>query len=164
MAELKNSKTNQDILQRLMKYCAGMERSTHDIVSRLEEWNVAHDQREDILEQLRLEKFLDDKRYVRSYVTEKWNLDHWGKIKIKNSLQQKNIDEDLIEDMLSSIDDLEYTKVLDEVLQKKWKDVKYGNQLDEAKRLMMYAQSKGFEEELILDWLSKNSFPGQPYS
>ncbi len=149
---------NQTILQRITKYCADTERSTHDVLSKLVSWGVPLEETEIILSKLRAEKFLDDKRYSNSYVTEKWNLDKWGRIKIENALQQKNIDPSIIHDAMSIIDQEEYMLGLNELLEKKYKEVKSGNSMDEARRIMMFALSRGYEEELIQEWMEKHGF------
>lgn len=152
------SHPGNSILQRITKYCADTERSTHDVLSKLISWGVPPEETEIILTKLRAEKFLDDKRYANSYVTEKWNLDKWGRLKIENALQQKNIDPVIIQDALSIIDQLEYLQGLNELLEKKYKEVKSGNNTDDARRIMMFALSRGYEEELIQEWIETQGF------
>lgn len=143
-----------NILKRITKYCAGAEKSTHDVITKLTEWGVGEDDIEIILKKLRSEKFVDDTRYAKTYVSEKWDLSRWGKIKILNSLRQKNIDESVIETAMKEIDDKEYIKGLNELLHKKYKDVKSGDAAVDAKRVMMFALSRGFEEEFIKEWIA----------
>lgn len=145
-------------LQRIMKYCAGAERSTHDVLSKLKAWGVSSEEIDDMLKKLYDEKFIDDTRFALSYISEKWNLDRWGKIKIANSLQQKKLDEKIIHEALRRIDDEEYVQGLHELLRKKLKEVKSENKTDDARRVLMFALSRGFEEELILEWLDKEGF------
>ncbi len=142
-----------DFLNRIMQYCAEAEKSTHDVVTKLEAWGVPPDELQSILDKLRAEKFVDDIRYAKSYVSEKWNLDRWGKIKIQNTLKEKNIDELIITEALAEIEEDEYVQELQQLLVKKLKDVKSENSLDDAKRVIMFALSRGFEEELIQDWI-----------
>ena len=150
------SRTN--FLQRIMKYCAEAERSTHDVLTKLVSWGIPMEETEIILTKLRTEKFLDDNRFSHSYVKEKWNLDHWGKIKMAHALQQKNIDEKTIDEALSRIGEEEYIQGLHELLRKKLEEVKSDNKMEDARRVMMFALSRGFEEELIQEWLEKNGF------
>lgn len=141
-----------------MQYCAEAERCTHDVLTRLVSWGLPMDETEIILTKLKAEKFLDDYRYTNSYVKEKWNLDHWGKIKIENALQQKHIDLMIIHEAISKIQQEEYLEGLNELLEKKYKEVKSNNPMDDARRIMMFALSRGFEEELIREWLEKEEF------
>ncbi len=147
-----------DFLQRIMKYCAEAERSTHDVLTKLVSWGIPLDETEIILAKLRSEKFLDDNRYANSYVKEKWNLDRWGKIKITHALQQKNIDEKIIDDALNRIDDTDYLQGLHDMLRKKLREVKSDNMMEDARRVMMFAMSRGFEEELVKEGLEREGY------
>jgi regulatory protein len=142
-----------DFPNRIKKYCAEAERSSFDVRKKLEEWKVPSEEIDDLLKMLEKEKFFDDNRFTKSYVSEKWNLDRWGKIKIQHALQQKNIDEHVIRKSLDDIDEKEYIKGLYEILRIKMREVKSSDLANDAKRTMMYALSKGYEEDLIRDWL-----------
>jgi regulatory protein len=143
-------------LQRIMKYCAEAERSTHDVLAKLISWAIPIEECEIILAKLRAEKFLDDRRFANSYVKEKWSLDKWGKIKITNALRQKNIDDELIHDALNTINEAAYSETLHELLEKKLRDTHQGSAPEMASRVMMFALSRGFEEELIREWLEQH--------
>lgn len=146
-----------DFLQRLMKYCSEAERSSHDVLAKLVSWAIPSEEGEIIIQKLKKENFLNDERYASSYVREKWNLDRWGRIKIGHALKQKNIDDRVIEQSISAIDADDYQKQLEELLQKKWREVKSENTGDSLRGLMMYALNRGFEEELILEWIEKQN-------
>jgi regulatory protein len=148
--------SRSDFQQRIMKYCAEAERCSQDVLARLISWGMSPEEADIILTKLRTDKFLDDERYARSYVTEKWNLDKWGRIKIENALRQKKINDDLIADTINTIDDNEYLEALHEILRNKAREVKSENPSDDARRVMMYAQSRGFEEELVEAWIENN--------
>ncbi len=142
-----------DFIQRISKYCAEAERCTYDVKAKLISYEIPPGETEIIIEKLRKENFLNDERYTKSYVSEKWNLDHWGRMKIENSLIQKQIPEDIIRQSLSTIDEDEYKIYLEDLLKQKLREVRSGNFMDDARRVHMYAVSKGFEEELVREWL-----------
>src|SRR5688572_19195110 len=142
-----------DALLRMKKYCALAEKSTHDVVTKLEEMEVPQDEIAQILQALYSDKFLDDARYAKSYASEKLNLDLWGRKKIANALEQKNLSEEIIRQALNSLDEKDYMEKLHLVLHKKYRDVKSDNAQDDGQRVMMFALSRGFEEELITEWL-----------
>ena len=150
--------SRSDFLNRISQYCAENEKSTHDVLAKLKAWNVPSEEINDILNKLRSEKFLDDTRYAKTYASEKWNLDKWGKIKIRLSLEQKMIDENMIEDALAMINDEDYIAGLHELLRNKLREVKSDDPANDAKRAMMFAASRGFEEELIEEWLEKYGY------
>ena len=148
--------TTEEAIERMKKYCADAERSTHDVKTKLAQLNIPDHDMQQIIRVLHDEKFIDDARYANAYTSEKLNLDLWGKAKITDALRKKNIDESIINQALENINDREYMEKLHLVLQKKYRDVKTGNAPDDAKRVMMFAMSRGFEEELITDWLESH--------
>lgn len=142
-----------EILKRITKYCAEAEKCTHDVITKLESWDVPEEEHPRILEKLRSENFLNETRYVKRFVDEKWKLDKWGKLKIENALRRKEIDDTLIHEAISEINDAEYLDIMHEVLRKKAKEVKTDKPGDDAKRVMLFAQGRGFEEDLVLAWM-----------
>ncbi|MEO6132786.1 MAG: RecX family transcriptional regulator, partial [Saprospiraceae bacterium] len=86
--------------------------------------------------------------------------DRWGKIKIKNGLQQKNIDPATLQKALADINQDEYLQALNELLERKYKEVKSANGMEDARRILMFALSRGYEEELIQEWIEKQDFEG----
>lgn len=145
-----------EAIDRIKKYCANAEKCSHDVVTKLEEWGLDESEIQTILTTLKAQGFVDDERYAKSYVSEKRNLDKWGRIKIANTLQQKQIEDSVIDSAISEIDDHEYIESLHEILLKKYREVKSDDPHADAKRIMMHAASKGYEEELIEEWLHKN--------
>jgi regulatory protein len=156
LKEVERMTTNP--LQRITSYCAESERCTHDAVSKLKLWGASPEEIEVVLNKLYAEKFIDDKRFALSYVSEKWNLDRWGKIKIANALEAKMIDEKIIQDSLDTISDEDYIQGLNELLRKKSKEISAGKTPGDARRLLSFALSRGFEEELVMEWLEAQGY------
>ncbi|MBL0009745.1 MAG: RecX family transcriptional regulator [Saprospiraceae bacterium] len=142
-----------DFLNRCMRYCSGAERCTQDVVKKLVTWEAPEDEYEVILETLRKEKFLDDTRYANSFVADKWRLDQWGKVKIRNGLFQKGISETLIQNAIDTIDQDGYVAVLHNLLEKKRVSIKKEAMTSQMKKLLSFGASRGFEEELIWQWM-----------
>ena len=142
-----------DFLNRCMRYCSGAERCTQDVVKKLFTWEAPEDEYEVILETLRKEKFLDDTRYANSFVADKWRLDQWGKVKIRNGLFQKGISETLIQNAIDTIDQDGYVAVLHNLLEKKRVSIKKEAMTSQMKKLLSFGASRGFEEELIWQWM-----------
>lgn len=144
-----------DVLKRLMPYCAQAERCTQDVIRKLSDWGVPEEFTEEILEELRVEKFLDDARYAYSFVADKWRLDQWGRLKIRNGLFQKGINEALIQTALDTIDQETYLSGMATLLEKKRKTLSGEPTIVQMKKLLAFGASRGFEEELIWQWLEK---------
>ena len=138
-----------------MHYCATAERCSYDVVKKLAELDVPEEEVEDILEKLYLEKFVDNKRYANSFVNDKWKLDVWGKNKIRNGLFQKGISEALIQSAIDTIDYDAYVSGLENLLSKKREIIRKDTGINQMKKLLSFGVSRGFEEELIWQWLEK---------
>ena len=110
-----------EVINRIKKHCANAEKCTHDIYTKLTEWGLDENEIQTVTNALKSEGFLNDERYTKSYVSEKRNLDKWGRIKIEHALQQKHIEETLIETAIADIDDQEYLQSLHEILLKKYR-------------------------------------------
>ncbi len=129
--------------------CARQEKCIFDIEKKLYDWNVEQSDKEKIINQLLDEKFIDEERYVRTYVKDKFIFNRWGKIKIKYQLKAKSIQGKVVDNELNQIDDSEYKNTLVQLLQQKRRTIKDGDELKIKNSLIRYASSRGFEPELI---------------
>ena len=147
------AKKEKNILRDIMQYCAKAEHCSQDVIKKLSSWDVEEEEIELLLEKLRTEKFLDDARYAKAYVNDKWKLEHWGRKKIRHQLFLKNIDDRLVEKALDAIDEEEYKTELIKQLAKKEKELKGLDRDQLITRLYNFGASRGFEEELIMQWI-----------
>ena len=90
MAE-NNSPDFKDALRRAAALCSRQEQCTGQIREKLRSWNVDAELAQRVILKLHEEKFLDDRRYARFYVRDKFKLNRWGRIKITAMLRQKGI-------------------------------------------------------------------------
>ena len=81
------AKKEKNVLRDIMQYCAKAEHCTQDVVAKLKSWGISGLESEEIIERLKKENFINDARYAKAYVNDKWKLDHWGKKKIRHQLQ-----------------------------------------------------------------------------
>jgi regulatory protein len=110
---------------------------------------------EEIISKLKAEKFLDDERYVKAYVADKFKLNKWGKIKIRHYLKAKGLSDNLIEIGLNEIKEEQYKKTLVSTLKEKAKKVKSDDKFDKMGQIIRFAQSRGFEPEIIHRYLNE---------
>ncbi len=116
--------------------------------------------REEILEQLKAEKFLDDRRFSISYARGRFYQKKWGRIKILRGLLSHGIDESLAEEALREIGSADYYQLIrDLILQKRGSFEKKPGAV-EMDKTYRYLRSKGFEVELILPELKKFDWSG----
>ena len=93
--------------------------------------------------------FINEKRYAVAFVRDKFRLNKWGKIKITMALREKGIEKELILSALDKIDEGEYQELLSMLLKNKSKTIKYDFEYEKQGKLFRFAQSRGFENNVI---------------
>jgi len=145
-----NQITPKQALARIQKICSVQEKCSFDVRRKLSDWSIEEKEVEKIINCLVYDKFIDDNRFAKSFVREKFRINKWGRIKITYTLKQKYIPESTIDLALEEIEEEEYLHVLETELIKKKKSIKAKNQFDLKGKLLRFGQSKGFEIENII--------------
>ncbi|MEG2479095.1 MAG: RecX family transcriptional regulator, partial [Mucinivorans sp.] len=99
----KIAKTPEQALETLRWLCAKMERCESDAVRSLYRWGVEKQHHREILDKLVAEKFIDQNRYARGYISEKLAAGNWGRSKIAYALNAKGIEKEIIESTLQEL-------------------------------------------------------------
>ena len=146
-----------DVLDKMAKYCAYQERCVKDVTDKLKTFKISEKDREDILNYLIDNRFVDNERFAKAFVRGKINQSGWGLNKIRFHLMQKGIAKEIIYEALEAFDQEVYHQRLVEVLKTKAKTVKAANDFEKNRKLAVYAIQKGFEASLVWDVL-KDSF------
>ncbi len=141
--------TENEALLRLQKICSQQEKCLFDINRKLMEWKIPVNQAKSILEKLLDDNFVDELRYSKSFVRDKFRLNEWGRIKLEYALRQKKINEKVIQDALAEIDETTYHDLVVELLRKKSKTLKDKDINIIKAKLIRFVQSKGFEYNVI---------------
>ena len=141
-------------LNRAAALCGSQEQCSSQIRDKLRNWKVSDRDAEQIIQELTREKFLDDARYARIYVRDKYRFNAWGKVKLKVMLSQKAIPEPIIEDALKEIDPEHYKETCTRIIQEKAATLKETNHFKRKGKLFRFAAQRGFESELIHQILS----------
>ena len=131
--------------------CARGEQSSWDIHEKLIKWGLNTGDAHQVLEQLKGQGFIDDGRYARAFVKDKFAFNGWGRVKITYQLRQKGIPAELIADALMAIDDDQYRQRLIELLSAKWRSVNHDNPRAAWAAMMRFACSRGFETPLAAE-------------
>ena len=151
------ARKNDQIVNKIERYCAFQERCRQDVSIKLQQLGIRDDsEKEKIIRQLELKRFVDEARYAKAFARDKFNLHQWGKIKIGLALQGKNIPVNLIDKALSEIDSKEYSRILKMLFEKKGVELKdIEDSFIKKNRLAGYLEGKGFEAELIWTLIEK---------
>lgn len=144
-----DEKTKNEAYKKMAALCSRSEQCTPDIRKKLTTFGLNEDETEEVLENLKGEKFIDDNRYSKAYVTEKFRINKWGRIKIRYQLKAKGLDEQTIQTGLDSLDEEKYKAALLKTMKEKARKVKKKNKFEKMGQIIRFAQSRGYEPELI---------------
>ena len=143
--------TPDQVLDKMAKYCAYQERCVKDVKDKLKTFDIPQESKDEILDYLLDNRFVNDERFARSFVRGKVNQSGWGMNKIRFHLMQKGIDKNVIDEALGQTDDEVYRQRLIDILKAKSKTVKAANDFEKKRKLAAYATQKGFESALVWD-------------
>jgi len=147
--------TYQKALNKAMYLCSKTEKCKSDIRKKLYDWKANPDEHDKIIQQLEDQKFIDEERFVKYYVRDKFKFNKWGKIKIRTMLFKKQIPESLIINELKQISEEKYKETLEYLIKQKQKSIKDTEPYKIKTKLLRFAVSKGFEPDLILSILNR---------
>lgn len=137
--------TEKDALSRMAAYCASAEHCRAEVVEKLQRWGIAYDAIDRIIDRLEQEQYIDEERYCRAFIRDKYRFAKWGKVKIGQSLQQKKIPSKVYRPFLDEIDEEEYFSILQKLLMAKRKSISAETDYELNCKLMRFALSRGFE-------------------
>ncbi len=157
MSYQKKNISEEDGLKRAELICSKQEKCKYDIKKKLLEWGIKTNSINKIINSLEKNKFIDEKRYSSFFARDKFRFNKWGKIKIIFILRQKNIPDKYIFSALNEIDDKEYFKTLEKEILKKQKSIQYTNNYEMKGKLLKFAESRGFEKNLIFKIISNSA-------
>ena len=138
-------------VQQIQRYCAFQDRSTHDVMEKLKSLGVPYPRIKSLVMELAEERFIDEERFVRSFVIGKFRQNKWGKIKIAYALKSKGIPESLIREGLENIDEEDYRSALKTLVKRKLSEIKGEKNLNVRQKIINFALGKGFEMALVLE-------------
>ena len=141
--------TPDQVLDKMAKYCAYQERCVKDVRDKLKTFDIPQKEKDEILDYLLDNRFVDNERFAKSFVRGKINQSGWGVNKIRFHLIQKGIDKEIIDEALGQTDEETYRQRLIDILKTKSKTVKAENDFERKRKLAAYAMQKGFEGSLV---------------
>jgi len=129
--------------------CSKSEQNSFKIKKKLLKLGLSEKEAMSVLEKLKKDKFIDENRYTESFVRDKFKFNKWGKIKIAYQLRHEQISESLIESYICNIEENDYHNTLLKLIMTKNKNLKETDLYKRRAKLFRFAQSKGFESEIV---------------
>jgi regulatory protein len=135
-------------IQRLRDICSRSEKSGYEIRKKLKEWGL-ESKTEAIIKLLEEENFIDDMRYSHAFAHDKIFINKWGKIKVAYLLKMQHIHSNNINEVLKSIDEDEYEKMISSELEKKKLTFKKTPPDQVRFKLYRFGAQRGYEQGIL---------------
>lgn len=145
--------TESEALQKAAAFCSGAEHCRSEVMHKLALWGQSPTAAEKITTYLQKEKYMDEDRFCRAFVHDKYLYNKWGRTKIRMALRQKQIDETVINNALESLPADDYLTGLQKLLTAKARTLKATDEYEKRNKLIRFALSRGFEMRLICQCL-----------
>ena len=142
--------TEEEAYQKLSALCAMSEQCCHDMMRKMQRWEMPKEVAERIVARLVKERFIDEERFARAFVKDKFRYNHWGRIRIEQELKMRRIAQRHIEKGLEELCEEDNLSALREIVQKKRPQVKGKNEYEIKGKLIRFALGKGFAMEDIM--------------
>ena len=134
---------------KMAQLCSRSEQCSADIRKKILAYEIVEEIVDEIIDKLIEEKYIDDERYIRAYVNDKFKINKWGKLKMRYYLHAKGLSDEMIQKGLDSIDEEKYKMLLVKTMKAKAKTIKNKNKFEKMGQIIRFTQSRGFEPELI---------------
>lgn len=137
--------TEEELLNKTASWCSTCEHCISEINDKLKRQGASEKTTEHIIAKLLKEKFIDETRYARAFVRDKYRFNKWGIAKIRMALKIKQISSKDIDIACDEINKEEYLSILKDLIQAKRKSVKAKDEYEMNGKLIRFALSKGYE-------------------
>lgn len=141
--------------EKLKKYCAYQERSHQDVTEKLYKLGLYKNEVNEVITRLLQENFLNEQRFAEAYVSGKFKIKRWGKVKIIANLKQKRISDFCIKKGLMEIEDEAYEETLNYWIDRKQREVKEKDEFKKKGKIAAFVIQKGFESGLVWQKLNE---------
>ena len=140
-------------MSRMAAQCARREYVAFDIETKLQRYNLDRSIIEEIIAQLKKDKFIDETRFTRSFIKDKLRFNKWGRKKIEYALKQKRVPDSIVSKVFEEFTNQDLNGALQEIMQAKWKTIKGDTDYDRRNKLIRFGLSRGFDMNNIMKCL-----------
>lgn len=155
MPKPKRIPTEQELYEKLASRCAKAEYTAKDICQKVMRQGLSHEAAQRIADRLTDDGFINEERYIRAFVHDKFLFDHWGRRKILAALRQKGVAGTVADDQLSQINEKEYLQTLKNLLLARNRQINEPNNSKRFQKLLAFAAGRGFEIDLAYSVLEE---------
>ena len=147
--------SEKEAFEKIIIFCNYRERSSKEVLIKLFSLGYDSNTSKKIIDKLKKNNIINDLRFSKSFSRGKFNINKWGKSKIKSYLINKGIGENEINQGLESIDNEIYLETLKNLLINKKKSIQEKEVKLKKQKLFNYLYQKGYEKNLIFDSINR---------
>ncbi len=142
--------TPDQSVPKIKQYCAYQERCHSEVRDKLYSYGLNKQEVDEIISTLITENYLNEERFAIQFAGGKFRMKQWGKNKIKQALQSKQVSNYCINKALAEIDFSAYETTFQKAVEQKLKTLKGEKNIFIRKRkLQDFLLQRGFESDLI---------------
>jgi regulatory protein len=139
----------EEIKRKLERYCAYQDRCHKEIETKLREFILIEEAKNQIILHLLEHDFLNEERFSKSFARGRFRIKNWGKQRIIRELKFREISDYNIKTALKEIDEDDYLTTIDEITTKRNSIINESDFYKRKKKLTDFLIRKGYEYDLI---------------
>ena len=145
-----------DIYNKTIKFISRKLRSEKEVIVFLDKQNVTGSDKKKILDKLKDIRLINDAFFANAYCQDRMNLSNDGPYKIKSELIKNDIDDDIIDEVMSKIDEnIVYEKLTKLIIKKINSNHKKSNYMLKQK-IVGDMINLGYSKEMIVEIIDEN--------
>lgn len=143
--------TKEKALERLESLCSRSEQCEFDLERKMLNWHLNRADREEVLQSLRENRYVDNTRFANSFAMDKARFSSWGPGKIRMELILKKIPSAVIKSALERVEPQVWKDGLIKSARSKARSLDFTGEdsYKEAQKLYRYLISRGFSSSSV---------------
>ena len=113
---------------------------------------------EEVIDKLIDYKYLDDDRFTKAFIKDKLNFTNWGDYKIKNELKRLGVNEEIIYNNISNIDDNIYYEIINKIIDKDISTNKKYSGIKLKNKIYNHLFTLGYSKEKVISIINNYNF------
>lgn len=113
---------------------------------------------EEVIDKLIDYKYLDDDRFTKAFIKDKLNFTNWGDYKIKNELKRLGVNEEIIYNNMTSIDDNIYYERINKIIDKDISTNKKYSGIKLKNKIYNHLLTLGYIKEKVISIINNYNF------
>jgi len=147
----KKTYTITEAKRKLEHYCVYQDRCHAEVNEKLKEMRMIPMAIDEIIYHLIEHNFLNEERFSKSFARGKFNIKHWGKVRIIKELKFRKISDYNIKTALKEFSEEDYYTKLNYLATKKLDSITETNVYKKRKKLADYLLYRGWESHLVYE-------------